>query len=95
MDWHKKKIACEIIDMQVFSLCTSSQGKTEMSAGFQYFPSFYNSDAVSPLGTLLVDGSLHTPPLTEHTPAFMPELVLINYQESAYPAATGERRKKT
>lgn len=65
-----------------------------MSARF-HISSLYHSDAVSPQGTLLVDGPLHTPPLTERTPVFMPELVLINYQERTFPAATGKKRKKT
>lgn len=62
-----------------------------MSARFE-ISGLERSDAVSPQGTLLVSGSLHTAPLTEQTPVPMPELVLINYQQRPYPAATGENR---
>lgn len=65
----------------------------ETSVGF-HISDFQRSDEVSPRGTLLVDGSLHTAPLTEQTPVPMPELVLINYQQRSYPAVTGRKRDR-
>lgn len=46
-------------------------------------------NVISPVGTLLVYGS---PPSAAKTPVLMPELVLINYQERPYLAATSKRK---
>lgn len=40
-----------------------------------------------------MNGSLHPALLTERTPVPMPELVLINYQQRPYPAATGKKEQ--
>lgn len=60
------------------------------------FPSvsaFEHSDTVPPRGTLLVSGSLHSVTQTEQTPAPVPRLVLINYQQRLNPAAAGGKQR--
>lgn len=60
---------------------------------FPPISAFEQFDAVPPCGTLLVSGSLHTVTQTEQTPAPVPRLVLINYQQRLYPAAAGGKQR--
>lgn len=78
----------------VLKLCSQVMCAQDVQAvcGFPPISGFEHSNAVPPRGTLLVSGSLHTVTQTEQTPAPVPRLVLINYQQRLYPAAAGGKQ---
>lgn len=79
----------EIRDMPILHFF-SPRGRQRQVRDFKFQAT--GADAVPSHGTLLVNGSLLTTPLTELTPAPMPRLVLINYQQRPYPDAIGRKQ---